>query len=129
MDKLQALEERIAHLQRTVEDLSDVVTRQATEIRALSRRVGLLMEREAEREADAAAVRILRAGGISPAAMVTLFDKLAEKRRASKAKAQQDEKDGKDEKARTAHWLGIAFASHPADAERVRFFQDAAKAP
>lgn len=52
MDKLQALEERIAHLQRTVEDLSDVVTRQATEIRALSRRVGLLMEREAEREAE-----------------------------------------------------------------------------
>lgn len=51
MDKLQALEERIAHLQRTVEDLSDVVTRQTTEIRALSRRVGLLMEREAEREA------------------------------------------------------------------------------
>ena len=72
-------------------------------------------------------VRILRAGGISPSAMVTLFDKLAEKRRASKAKAQQDEKDGKDEKARTAHWLGIAFASHPADAERVRFFQEAAK--
>ena len=51
MDKLQAVEERIAHLQRTVEDLSDVVTRQVTEIRALSRRVGLLMEREAEREA------------------------------------------------------------------------------
>ncbi|PAU96837.1 SlyX family protein [Paracoccus salipaludis] len=51
MDKLQALEERIAHLQRTVEDLSDVVTRQAAEVRALSRRVGLLMEREAEREA------------------------------------------------------------------------------
>ena len=51
MDKLQALEERIAHLQRTLEDLSDVVTRQAAEVRALSRRVGLLMEREAEREA------------------------------------------------------------------------------
>ena len=51
MDKLQALEERIAHLQRTVEDLSDVVTRQAAEINRLSRRVGLLMEREAEREA------------------------------------------------------------------------------
>lgn len=51
MDKLQALEERIAHLQRTVEDLSDVVTRQAAEVRALSRRVGLVMEREAEREA------------------------------------------------------------------------------
>ena len=26
-----------------------------------------------------------------------------------------------------AVWLGIAFASHPADAERVRFFQEAAK--
>ena len=51
MDKLQALEERIAHLQRTVEDLSDVVTRQTAEIGRLSRRVGLLMEREAEREA------------------------------------------------------------------------------
>ena len=34
-----------------VEVAPDVVTRQATEIRALSRRVGLLMEREAEREA------------------------------------------------------------------------------
>ena len=51
MDKLQALEERIAHLQRTVEDLSDVVTRQNAEIGRLSRRIGLLMEREAEREA------------------------------------------------------------------------------
>lgn len=51
MDKLQAVEERIAHLQRTVEDLSDVVTRQDAEIRRLSRRVGVLLEREAEREA------------------------------------------------------------------------------
>ena len=50
MDKLQALEERIAHLQRSVDDLSDVVTRQAAEITRLSRRVGLLVEREAERE-------------------------------------------------------------------------------
>ena len=51
MDKFQTLEERIAHLTRAVEELSDVVTRQAAEVRALSRRVGLLMEREAEREA------------------------------------------------------------------------------
>ncbi len=50
MDKLQAAEERIAHLQRMVEDLSDVVARQDATLRALSRRVGLLMEREAERE-------------------------------------------------------------------------------
>ena len=34
--------------------------------------------REAEREADAEAVRILRAAGISPAVMVTLFDRLAD---------------------------------------------------
>lgn len=51
MDKLQAVEERVAHLQRTVDDLSDVVTRQDAEIRRLSRLVGLLSEREAEREA------------------------------------------------------------------------------
>ncbi len=48
----QAIEERIAHLQRMVDELSDVVARQAGEIERLHRRVGLLMEREAEREAE-----------------------------------------------------------------------------
>ena len=51
MDKFQTLEERIAYLTRAVEELSDVVTRQGAELRRLSRRVGLLMEREADREA------------------------------------------------------------------------------
>jgi SlyX protein len=46
------IEERLAHLTRAVEDLSEVVARQAREIDRLSRRVGLLMEREAEREAE-----------------------------------------------------------------------------
>ena len=46
-----ALEERVAHLMRGVEDLSDVVARQSREIDRLSARVALLMEREAEREA------------------------------------------------------------------------------
>ncbi|MCR9115111.1 MAG: SlyX family protein [Rhodobacteraceae bacterium] len=46
------LEEKIAHLTRTVEDLSEVVARQETEIAMLNRRVQLLMEREAEREAS-----------------------------------------------------------------------------
>lgn len=46
-----AIEERVAHLMRAVEDLSDVVARQSREIDRLSARVGLLMEREAEREA------------------------------------------------------------------------------
>lgn len=52
MDRTE-FEERIAHLTRVVEDLSDVVARQDTELRRLAHRVGLLMEREAEREFDA----------------------------------------------------------------------------
>lgn len=51
MDRIMALEERIAHLMRAQEELSDVVARQAQEIARLERRVGLLMEREADREA------------------------------------------------------------------------------
>lgn len=51
MDRMMALEERIAHLTRAQEELSDVVARQALEIAQLQRRVGLLLEREAEREA------------------------------------------------------------------------------
>lgn len=49
-DQITQLEERIAHLSRTVEELSDVVARQAREIEIMGRRLGLLMEREAERE-------------------------------------------------------------------------------
>ena len=56
MDRQQALEERVAHLQKAVEDLSDVVARQAQEIAQLTRHVGLLMEREAEREAEGGAI-------------------------------------------------------------------------
>lgn len=48
MDKL---EEQIAHLIRSVDDLSDVVARQETEIAVLTRRVQMLMQREGEREA------------------------------------------------------------------------------
>jgi len=49
---MQKMEEQLAHLTRTVEDLSDVVAAQASEIELLTRRVALLMEREAQREAD-----------------------------------------------------------------------------
>ncbi|SHI97119.1 SlyX family protein [Wenxinia saemankumensis] len=45
-----ALEERLAHLERLCDDLSDVAARQAREIEALQRRVTMLMQREAERE-------------------------------------------------------------------------------
>lgn len=46
------LEEQIAHLTRTVDDLSDVIARQETEMAMLTRRVQMLIEREAEREAS-----------------------------------------------------------------------------
>lgn len=48
----QALEEKIAHLERMVSDLSDVVASHETEVSRLSRLVGMLAEREAAREAD-----------------------------------------------------------------------------
>ncbi|HVG47158.1 MAG TPA: SlyX family protein [Rubellimicrobium sp.] len=50
---LTPLEERIAHLLRAVEDLSDIVARQERQIAVLGHRVEMLMAREAEREAEA----------------------------------------------------------------------------
>jgi len=50
--RLLACEEQIAHLVRLTEDLSAVVARQQQELDRLTRRLGLLMTREAEREAD-----------------------------------------------------------------------------
>ncbi len=52
MDRIEALEERIAHLLRAVDDLSDRAHAQGGEIDRLTRRVAMLMEREAAREAD-----------------------------------------------------------------------------
>ncbi|MBA4351131.1 MAG: SlyX protein [Rhodobacter sp.] len=49
----KALEEKVAHLMRAVDDLSDVVASHAKEIERLTRLVTLLVEREAEREAMA----------------------------------------------------------------------------
>nr|WP_110553593.1 SlyX family protein [Pseudaestuariivita atlantica] len=50
-------QERLAHLERLAEELSDVVARQSQSIDQLERRVALLMRREAEREeAEGAAV-------------------------------------------------------------------------
>ncbi|WP_417587211.1 SlyX family protein [Pararhodobacter oceanensis] len=51
-EKTALLEEKIAHLTRAVEDLSDVVADQAKLLDTMSRRLGALMQREAEREAD-----------------------------------------------------------------------------
>lgn len=52
MSGQEALESRIAHLMRAVDDLSDVVAAQGREIDLLTRRVAMLLAREAEREAD-----------------------------------------------------------------------------
>lgn len=77
--------------------------------------------REAEREADAEAVRLLRAAGISPAVMLTLFERLAQQRAKDEAEA---ERAGAPS---SQSWVKLAFATHPPDAERMRFFQDAAR--
>lgn len=52
MSEQKDLEEKIAHLTRTVDDLSDIVARQEGEISRLTYRVQMLMEREATREMD-----------------------------------------------------------------------------
>lgn len=70
----------------------------------------LAYSRDAEREADAEAARVLKAGGRSPAAMLLLFDRL---------RPQPGE----------AGALAIAFASHPMDEERKAFFRAAAGSP
>ncbi|KPP84249.1 MAG: SlyX protein [Rhodobacteraceae bacterium HLUCCA08] len=46
-------QERIAHLERDLADLSDVVARQDREIETLTRQVRMLMARAAEQELDA----------------------------------------------------------------------------
>lgn len=45
------LEEQIAHLTRTVDELNDVVARQQADIDRLVRQVEMLTRREADREA------------------------------------------------------------------------------
>ena len=61
MDRIDVLEEKVAHLILAVEDLSDVLARREKELDRLGRLVGLLAQREAEREA---------AGGEAPEANV-----------------------------------------------------------
>ena len=70
--------------------------------------------REAEQQADAYAVAVLRQARISPAVMVTLFEKLAQAR--------------KTDQEAESQW-GLLFASHPADAERIAYFKAAAENP
>jgi len=52
MTNTAPIEERIAHLERALEDLSAIVAVQVADIERLKARVRMLMEREAGREAD-----------------------------------------------------------------------------
>jgi SlyX protein len=49
-ERINQLEEQIAHLTRAVDDMSEIVTRQEDEIVTLNRRVHMLMQREGERD-------------------------------------------------------------------------------
>ena len=53
MSDITTLEEQIAYLAKTVDELSDVVARQEKDLELAKRRIGMLMEREATREFDA----------------------------------------------------------------------------
>lgn len=68
--------------------------------------------RDFEREADRQSIDILRANGHAPAVMVGFFERLAAWRQ-KKAPGQETSP------------LGIAFSSHPADAERIERFRGA----
>ena len=59
MADMTQLEEQIAHLTRTVEELSDVVARQEKELSVMSNRVRMLMERAAEQELDVGGTAVL----------------------------------------------------------------------
>jgi len=68
-----------------------------------------------EHEADVDSVRLMKANGISPAVMATFFVKVRQPRPGAKAPSSPGLQ------------LPIALASHPADADRIRFFEDAAR--
>ncbi|HBZ43379.1 MAG TPA: SlyX protein [Maritimibacter sp.] len=51
-ERVTQLEEQVAYLTRTVEDLSDVIARQDRDLDQIKRQAQMLMEREAQREMD-----------------------------------------------------------------------------
>ncbi|MDL9999064.1 M48 family metallopeptidase [Variovorax sp. J22P240] len=70
--------------------------------------------RDAEREADAESLRLMRAAGIPPRAMVAFFEAIEHWRDT----AQRGTRSGDDA-------IGLAFSSHPATTERIAYFRDA----
>ncbi|MEZ5707342.1 MAG: M48 family metallopeptidase [Burkholderiaceae bacterium] len=85
--------------------------------------------RDAERASDAHAAAMLHAGGISPAVMATFFERLADPELPAQGKkrvpAPGEDDDSEDADAEgEAATLSIAVATHPDDAERIRFFKN-----
>jgi predicted Zn-dependent protease len=74
-----------------------------------------------EHEADVDAVRLMKANGISPAVMATFFVKVRQPRPGASAASASASPSA------PAMRLPMALASHPADEERIRFFEDAAR--
>ena len=56
---MKHLEEQIAHLTRTMDELSEVIARQDNEIMQLTRQVAMLVERERQRETEAPGAVVL----------------------------------------------------------------------
>jgi Zn-dependent protease with chaperone function len=80
--------------------------------------------RDAEREADEFSAHTLDRGGISPAVMVTFFERLVRQGEPAGSKAPGDPGAAKDPEAGKESVLPIAISSHPDIGERVRFFRD-----
>lgn len=51
-ERVTNLEEQVARLTRTIEELSDVIARQDRDLDQIKRQAQMLMEREAQREMD-----------------------------------------------------------------------------
>ena len=67
--------------------------------------------RDMEREADETAIAVLKANGIPPRVMVTLFEQLRQAQGPADAEPSHD-----------GTVPGISFSSHPSDAERMARF-------
>ncbi len=71
-----------------------------------------------EHEADVDSVRLMKADGISPAVMARFFVQMRQPRPGDKAASAPERPP-----------IPIALASHPADEDRIRFFEEAARSP
>jgi Zn-dependent protease with chaperone function len=69
--------------------------------------------RDAEREADAESLRLMRIAGIPPRAMAEFFEAIG-----AWKQTRQNDKDG------DLDFIGLTFSTHPATAERIAFFRD-----